>query len=91
MVEKRDLMSPTSFWDIGVVVAVLIAAVVCCGEFFLSADQVLSAGNSPNFAFAYGERENPWAQAAIAGAAAGDTQPALRSASLRHPAPTPAF
>jgi hypothetical protein len=89
IVEKRDLMSPTGLWDIGV--AVLIAAVVCCGEFFFSVDQVLSAANSPNFAFAYGERANPWAQAAIAGEAARDTQPAVHRASLDRPARTPTF
>jgi hypothetical protein len=91
MVRNPHPFTPTSPWDVGVVVAVLIAAVACCGLFFFSLHQVLSAGNSPNFAVVFGESENPWAHVAMTGEAGRKPRPTVRSAALHQPAKTPAF
>jgi hypothetical protein len=92
MHRKLHPFTPASLWDVGVVMAVLIAAVACCGLFFFSLGQVISAANNPNFTF--GESENPWAHIATTGEGGHKTSPAVRSASLRQPprpAKTPAF
>jgi hypothetical protein len=86
MNRNPHLFTAASRWEVGVVVAVLIAALACSGQFFLSVDQVLWAGDGPNFVFAGGDSENPWAHLAVT----GETSPAVRSASLR-PSKAPAF
>jgi hypothetical protein len=80
-----------SRWEVGVVVAVLVAAAACCGQFFFSVDQVLSAGSGPNSVFAVGDGGNPWAHLAVTGNAGRETSPTVRSASLHRAARTPAF
>jgi hypothetical protein len=80
-----------SRWEVGVVVAVLVAAVACCGQFFVSVDQVLSVGNGLTSVFAVGDSENPWTHLAATGTAGRETSPTVRSASLHRAARTPDF
>jgi hypothetical protein len=86
MDRKPQLFSPTSLWEAGVVMAVLVAVVVSYGAFFHSRERVATLGDNPGFSGFYVEGQNPWKQTY----APGDDAGPLRTAATQR-ARGPAF
>jgi hypothetical protein len=86
MDRKPQLFTPTSLWEAGVAMAVLVAVVVSYGAFLHSMETVVTLGDNPGFSGFYVEGQNPWQQTYVPG---DDTGP-LRTAATQR-ARVPAF
>jgi len=89
MLRKPDLVTPISLWDVGVVMAVLVVAVVSYGAFFRSMETFMALGNDPGFWGFYVEGQNPWALTYLPGDATttpvrtASTQQRIKASTLR--------
>jgi hypothetical protein len=88
MRRKPHIFTPTSLWDVWIVMAILVAAVVSYGAFFRSMEPGISLASGAGFSGFYVEGQNPWAQTFVPG---DDTTIPVRTASTQQRAKAPAF
>ena len=62
MIRKLNLFTPTSLWDVGIVVAILVACVVAFGAVLRPVETGTGLSDSADLWELYGEGQNPWAR-----------------------------
>jgi hypothetical protein len=88
MHRKPHIFTLASLWDVWIVMAILVAAVVSYGAFFRSMEPVMTLANGAGFSGFYVEGQNPWAQTFVPG---DDTTTPVRTASTQQRAKAPAL
>jgi hypothetical protein len=62
MIRKLNLFTPTSLWDVGIVVAILVACVVAVGVVLAPVETRTGLADSADLWKLYSEGQNPWAR-----------------------------